>query len=435
MRAAISVLALLVLTTPGFAAQTFVYKGTLAGKDIVLEITDPADGPVVGRYSYIAHGADIPLQSAETTEDAYGAFAVTEEAPCAPGLCPVDADYNLSSWPVAATWNVIIGADGFASGTWQAKGKSKTLDISLEEVGGRQLPEGTEHTPMGLTDSAFAMTYTPEADFSADTDPYDFIKMDVKLTEGPLEELDGSHFHYVTDPRTKFAFPRIVDLVDSSDVAPVNAALAIAHANVNASAFGCLSQAYAGFGGREDMLDMGFGTLAGFDEESLTVTYLSPTLTSWSEGGSTFCGGAYPDNHLYVTNLETKTGAPLAIARVFKDWVAVSNNIDYDKPVDQAEALAAPGDYTWQAGQPLIDYVLANRVKGDAADEADCGIDDLIASNLGVNFLPGDKVTFDLQGLPHVVFGCGQDLLTVQLADIPELLAPTAAEVFPSLAE
>src|SRR5688500_8135092 len=120
MRISASVLALLALTAPGFAAEAITYKGTLNGAPIVVELTDPADGPVVGRHSYIEHGVDIPLQAAE---GAAGQIALTEEAPCEPGLCPMDDDYNVTSWPVAATWTLSIAVDGSITGTWQAQGK------------------------------------------------------------------------------------------------------------------------------------------------------------------------------------------------------------------------------------------------------------------------------------------------------------------------
>jgi hypothetical protein len=429
MRISVSVLALLALTAPGFAAEATTYKGTLNGAPIVVELTDAADGPVVGRYSYIEHGVDIPLQAGE---GAAGLIALTEEAPCAPGLCPLDGDYNVTSWPVAATWTLSIAADGSLTGTWQAQGKSKTLAIELHKVGQRTLPDQTDISPYGLHDSGITESGNAEGDFS-ETDPYDFIKLDIPLTEGPVEMLDGSHFRYVTDPRTKFPYPRLVDLVDGSDITPANVVLASAHASINLSAFDCLSQIYVGFGGRDDMLDMGIGTLAGYDDETVTITYLSPTLTAWTSSGSTFCAGAYPNNHDNISMIDTGTGQPFSMARVFKDWVAVNNTTDYAAPVDQAEARANPQDYIWQAGQTLIDYVIANKTTEDAADD-DCGINDLIASNLGVRFLPGDMAVFDLEGLPHAVLACGEDFLTVKLADIPELLAPTAAEVFPSLA-
>ena len=119
---------------------------------------------------------------------------------------------------------------------------------------------------------------------------------------------------------------------------------------------------------------------------------------------------------------------------MFKDWIASNNLNDYNAAVDQAAARAAPQDYMWQAGQPLIDYVRANRSTSDAERDEECGIDELIGTHLGVRFESGDRVVFMLEDLPHVIFACSDDLLTVKLADIPQLLAPTAHHYFPALA-
>ena len=432
MRIAVSALTLLLLIAPAFAAEAITYKGTLNGAAIIVELSDLSDAPVIGRYSYLAHGVDIPLQAAGSNADG-SHIVLSEEAPCAPGLCPVDEDYNVTSWPLAATWTLDVAANGTLTGTWQAEGKSSQLDIALEKVGQRTFPEQLEHSVMSLRDSVFTQVYSGDTVFSAETAPYDFLKMAVTLKEGPVQELQGSHFRSVTDPRTQFAYPRLVDLVDGSDVGPANAALATAHARVNLSAFDCLSQIYAGFGGRDDMLDNGIGTLAGYEDETVRMTYLSPTLTSWTESGSTFCAGAYPNNHDNLRMVDTQTGDRFQLSRVFKDWVALTNRNDYDATVDQAAALASPQDYTWGAGQTLIDYAITHRSAEDPSYDDDCGMDELIASNLGFRFLPDDSVVFTLEDLPHVVFACGADLLTVKLADIPELLAPTAKDYFPSL--
>ncbi|MGV8951971.1 MAG: hypothetical protein ACOH2M_12770 [Cypionkella sp.] len=432
MRIAVSLAALLLLTVPAFAAEATTYKGTLNGSPIIVELTDLSDGPVIGRYSYLAHGVDIPLQAAGS--NANGSHVVlSEEAPCAPGLCLVDENYTVTSWPLAATWTLDVAANGTLTGTWQAEGKSSPLAIALKKAGQRTLPDDAEHSVLTLHESVFEQAYSSDTVFSAETAPYDALKMAVTLKQGPVQELQGSHFRYVTDPRTQFAYPRLLDLADGSDVGPANAALAAAHARVNLSAFDCLSQIYAGFGGRDDMLENGIGTLAGYEDETVLMTYLSPTLTTWTESGSTFCAGAYPNNHDNVSMVDTQTGDTFQLSRVFKDWTALSNRRDYGAPVDQAAALAAPQDYTWGAGQALIDYAIAHRTTDDPSYEDDCGMDELIASNLGFRFLPDDSVVFTLEDLPHVVFACGADLLTVKLADIPELLAPTASEVFPSL--
>ncbi|WP_375450166.1 hypothetical protein [uncultured Devosia sp.] len=430
MRVALGIL--LLATAPAFAVDAVTYKGTLGGLEIVAELAAPAPGGLVGRYSYMRQGGDIPL---DTMGRLRMPVLLAEEAPCTTTTCMADDDGNVPDKPLGAIWSLAPSADGTGlTGTWEPKDKSKQLAIRLTEIGRRTLPGAAEISPYGLYDSAFRMTFGDGGPFTPATAPYEFAKMDVALEEGAIQTMDGSSFRYVTDPRSKFAFPRIVSLADGTAPDAANAALAARHALINYYAFDCLGQIYAGFGANQYAAGMGAGTLGDYDSETIVVSYLSPTVLNWVESGSTFCMGAHPDNHSNTYMLDVRTGAPLALAKVFQDWIATGNALDFEAPVDQSAAIGAPQDYVWAAGQPLIDYAIANRVPGDDSDfDAECGINELIASNLALRFVPGDAVLFTIEGLPHVNFACSQDLLTVKLRDIAALLAPTAKAYFPRL--
>jgi hypothetical protein len=432
MRIALAALVVLAVP-PAFALDAITYKGTLDSHDIIVELTDSAEGMTVGRYSYMSVGGDIPLHNT----DGIDAIELVEEAPCAEATCAVDADGNIAEPPMGGTWSLHYSDDGLAiSGTWAPAGKpGKTLDVALSEIGRRTLPGGTEASPMGLADSAFMQIYANGMPFSAATAPYDFAKMDVALTEGEEQTLDGSIFHFVSDPRSVFAFPRIIALADGSSPDAANRALAERHAVINFAAFSCLNNVYAGFSYSGYDISMEGGSLGDYDYESIALGYLSPTVMGWTESGSTWCGGAHPNNHFYSFVIDARTGEALPLGKVFKDWVATSKIGDYDAAVDQTVALEEPEQYAWAAGQSIIDYVLENYAPGDAGFAEECGMEELITTNLGLRFVPGDKVVFTLEGLPHVIHACTEDLLTVSLSDIPELLAPTASDYFPSLAE
>lgn len=431
MRLPILVIALLA-TTPAFAVDAITYKGKLGDLDIVAELAASGPNQLVGRYSYMAKGGDIPLDG-----DASAGTAITllEEAPCTDTTCVQNDEGDVEKPPIGGIWSVTPSADGASiKGEWTPTDKSKSLPITLTEIGRRTLPEDTEITPYGLRDSVSQLFYTEGAVFAPHTAPYDFAKMEVVMEEGATETLEGSTFRYVTDPRTKFPFPRVVALSDGASTQQANEALERRHATLSFYAFDCMSQIYAGFGANEYTIGMGAGTLGDYDSESIVLSYLSPTVMDWVESGSTYCTGAHPNNHSDTYIVDTKTGEPFALANVFKDWIA-TNKIDFTEgDIDQAEAHKHPQDYYWGADQKLIDYVIAHRVPdGDSDYDEQCGIDDLIATNLAIRFVPGDSVLFTLEGLPHVIFACSQDLLTTKLSDIPELLAPTAKDYFPSL--
>ena len=60
-------------------------------------------------------------------------------------------------------------------------------------------------------------------------------------------------------------------------------------------------------------------------------------------------------------------------------------------------------------------------------------MDELIATNLDVTFKRGDIAVFTLQGLPHVIQACQEDIFEAPLAELRDYLAPTAADYFPAL--
>lgn len=434
--AASALLATAVLAAaPAFAIDAVTYKGTLGKYEILAELVASREGVLVGRYSYLAKGGDIPLGA---LDDPGTAILMLEEAPCTETTCPPDGNGQVIDPPQGGIWSVTPSADGDSlTGTWEATGQAgKPLAIALQRIGQRTLPEGTDTTPAGIRDSAMSLLWAGERSFQPDTAPYEFAKQEVPFGIGPHQELEGSTFRYVTDPRSKFAFPRVLELVDGSPIDPVNRALEIQHTVFNTYAFDCLSQIYAGFGATQNNIGSSAGTLGDYDSESIEVNYLSPTVMSWTESGSTFCGGAHPNNHSDSYNLDVRTGETLALAKIFKDWLPTASRADYSAEVDVADAMEWPGDYYWSAGQDLIHFAIARRpIDSDATYEEECGFDELIASSLAIRFAPGDAAVFRLEGLPHAIGPCGGDLLTIKLGDTPELLAPTASDYFPDLAQ
>jgi hypothetical protein len=244
-------------------------------------------------------------------------------------------------------------------------------------------------------------------------------------------EINGNRYRYVVDPRTEFAYPRIIELADGSDGDAANAFLEQRHWAMNAGALSCMAMQYPGMGWNSYIAES-VGTLGGYEDETVTVSYLSQTVMSWTESGSLWCGGAHPYNHSETHNLDVRAGKRLDLSRIFAAWVAR----DFDgNAVDQEAARANPLGYAWGPSDELVEFVLATRAPGDAEFEAECGTEELIADFLTIGFEQGERVVFGLGGLPHVIQACADDVLEVPLADLPaEFLKPEAADYFPSLA-
>jgi len=401
MRYATAVLLLALSATPAFA-DAVTYKGTLGKLPIIVELTDPASAAELGfgRYAYMSKGIDIPLDPVEADP---GTLAFVEQLPCTDATCTRPDDGGpITDGPTGATWELEADGDEL-TGTW-VDGKT-SLPVKLTRIGSRPIDAETVHTAGDLADVNVGFLFG-ESRMTEETDPYDFAKLQVELKASDETDWDGMRFHYLSDPRVGLAFPRIVSAGDT-DLGPTNAYLESRQFAMHADALNCKAKAYAGMGFMGE--DFG-GTLGGWDEETVTVTYLSPTVLAWTEAGSLWCGGAHPDNHVNSYALDLVTGEPLEPGRIFEGWT--------DRPP-----------------QELVDFIKANRDREDADWEAECGIDDLIDDYLAVTFQQGDAVTFTLSGLPNAIAACGMDLYTAPLRDLVPYLARSAETYFPALAD
>ena len=426
MHRAILAAALALLATPAFA-DAFVYSGTLGKAGIVVEFAaDPAaGGDVAGRYFYTSKGIDIPLDEAKATN---GKLALDEQAPCTRDTCTRDTtDYVVKGIRYGAKWELEPNRDGKSlSGKWTANDRSQPIKLSL--VGTRPLPDDIT-TPLGLYDITDRMTYGADP-VTENISPYDYLRMQTKLVEAGPVEIDGSSYRYVTDPRTRFQYPRIVSLAGGADPAPGNAYLEAQHWEMNEDALSCESRQYGGLGW-DDMIGYAAGTLGGYPDETVEVIDLTPTLLSWTESGSLDCGGPHPWNHHEFRNLDLKTGAKLDLSRIFKGWVPRYG----DDVIDIDDARTHPDDFTWGPDDSLVKLVMSHLAETDFdLDDADCGYADLVRNNLAIAFKPGDRVLFSLDGLDNAIEACGGDIWETSLANIQDMLAPTARDYFPSLA-
>jgi hypothetical protein len=411
-RACLAVLAIAV-ASPALADAT-TYKGTLGKLPVVVEFTvgiEDASESFAGRYFYANKGIDIPLDAVTVQP---GKVELTEETTCTREIC--EQPFADSIFPEAvrgATWSLESADDGETiTGSWQAEG-GKPLKIALDRVGGRIIEETPPITPQSLT--LYTYQYTRgQKPLTMETAPYDFIRTDVELTLDTETRWGPVAFTYATDPRTKFRFPRITDL-GGADFTAANTRLATEQALMSIDALGCEAQQYYGTGWTPGM-EYFAGTLAGYPDESVEVIYLTPTVMSWTEGGSLFCGGAHPENHYNYFNMDVQTGKDIDLSLIFED--------------------SKQGEYRWEPGPSLIEFARSRRVKSDdAAFEEDCGMDDLIGEYLAVSFRQGDRVVFTLQGLPHAIMACGEDIYEAPITELVPLLASTAADYFPVLAD
>lgn len=421
--------ALCLLASPVFA-DAVTYRGDLNGTAIVLELSEPAEAAtaeLVGRYFYQSQGIDIPLHAGAV---AAGRLELSEEAACEGDDCEVEPNGLITPRVPAAIWTLDIADNGARlTGSWGPEG-SKVVPVNLERTGTRAFVPYDPTSPADLAEYSLYLL-GGEGPLTRDSSPYDFLKVHGPVTHSGKTRWGNVEFDYVTDPRTLFAYPRITD-TGSGARSPANDYLEQRDWGMRLAALNCRSQIYLGMtmGGN---IPPDAGSLGGFDEEVIDVGYLSETLLSFTESGSLFCGNAYPENHFHPFNIDVATGQPIDLSRLFKGWVA--SNFATGEPIDLDTARADPEGYHWGADKALADFIIARHPSmGDAETDEECGYPDLVRTNLSIRFAMPDHVIFGLDGLPHVMGACADDLYEAPIGEIRELLLPEASRYFPALA-
>lgn len=433
MRLVLVLLACL-MATPAFA-NAISFLGTLNDRKIVVELTQPEDGAVAGRYSYLDTGADIPLVPVSHEG---GVWVLQEEASCGPDDCILNDSGDVVSAPVAATWELV-----FSNLTYEASGirrlqtgKAKEQKLALETVAWRPLDDEEDATALSLHDRSFYLSFSDGGPVDWATTPYEMLLLDVPLEEGAVETMGGAEYRYVTDPRTRFAFPRAVSLPEGEKVEPINDILASQHARMNLAAFNCLAAQFASYGTASEYGIRG-GHLGDYDSEQVVLSYLSPRLVSWTQSGSLYCTGAHPYNHHDSYTFDVATGAPLDLHKIISAWVPREWGAAPEDMVSAETAAQAPDEYSWGPNPDLIAFVrerLPTDVLFDDPEmDEDCYGDQALSERLDIRFAPGPSAVFTASGYPHVMSVCSGDLITVPLADLGDFLAPTAKDYFPEL--
>ncbi len=388
--------------------EALTYTGTLGGQAVVVELTGFKEGPLLGRYSYLSNGVDIPLHALR----ADGAeIVLTEEAPCTPALClRADGELVLAP-PLGGQFQLQYSEDrATLIGTWRASNYTDVeLPVGLTRFGQRTFKRGYAPGHQSLTWGLEG--YGP---VTRETTPYHYAKMQVALTEGPLQTMDGATYRQVIDPRTKFAFPRIVSLAGGGSVEPINAALDQQLRWVsNAVGFDCLSMSYLSNILMYDPAGPGAASLGGVDKDVTSIDYISDRVMTIRKKGTYSCGGeAYRHNFDGHVNYYVQGGIELDLSQVFKDWDTTTN-----RPT-----------------QGLIDWVVeayGNTEDYDAERGARCITSEKLAEGLQVSFATGDFAVFLIGNIADRV--CEGPIVSLPLSGLKDLLTDRADAYFPSL--
>ncbi len=378
------------------AAPVDVYRGTLGGSEVVMELGRPqADGSRQGRYFYRRHGVDIPLQGPLN--------ALAEAQPLTPELTEKlgkDAPLFTDASQRAVVWSLQPQGDGL-SGEWVDHIHGKKLPLSLRRIAHydpeRIAPQGVEAVTQAIVQGAGSSVSQGVA-ISEQTTPYDYLRVAGQPLERGREVVIAQDLAWqpVRDARTRLWYPRLTRHPDARILARTNALLEQRHWAMSLEALGCRASLYLNLGPAA-------GSLGNYENEQIQVTYLSKALMSVVESGSTDCGGAHPNNHYDPFVLDLLRGGYMDFTRLLKG--------------------AKYGEYKLEYGDRFLRF-LDKAARRHAGDDNDCA--GLLPQYMAPMFDKPDRMSFVISGIGHAMGVCLGSGVSVPFKDLRPYVRPGA---------
>ncbi|MGT0195480.1 hypothetical protein ACVHYJ_26070 [Burkholderia pyrrocinia] len=391
------------------AAPRTVYEGTLQGAGaVVMELDNlpAADGNLSGRYFYVQFGVDIPLHGTpaqlveplvrtQLPDDARNTSGFRERA---------DFDH------ATATWRGTRDKDGYRGRWTEARsGRSRTFTLRrVAEYDPDAVAPGSVEAITDLSAGGVGSGIARSADIDMKHAPYATLKLAGHARPVGSEIGDDTvAYRMWSDPRTVLAYPRLSRHPDPAVMARVNHLLEQRHWQMNLAALGCASTRYTDDGPAA-------GTLGGYDDEHVTVTWLSRAALGIVESGSTFCGGAYPDNYYDPVTFDLLHGAYLDWNRVI-DAATPSKDGDTETSATLMRFIAQRRDKAEPGERPTDGY----------GNSLSCA--DVFPQYLAFELDAPDKLSFAVSGIGHAAGACLGPQLDAPFAALAPILKPDGA--------
>lgn len=395
MRLCLAVLlSLLALPAAAQSVRQEIYEGTIGKSPVVLEILSYRDGSTTlrsGQYFYSKYRTPIALKAGPAP------LTFTESDPaCYDAECPATATLTLSA-----------AGEGL-KGTWQAARKPARIAVALKRISARDYA-----TTLNMNSaSALAMVVSDEEVLvAAGGNPFLQKLYDGDLVEGPETRVDGVGYRTVTHKGTGVSYLRMTHLADPAKLKAINARLDIRRHASQSGALEC-----AELRKENDNIE-GYG---GYEDIDVKVAYVTPALMFVEASGSTYCGGAHPNNFWSLTGYDLRTGGNLDMNRLLKL---------YDTPAGWQEGDELPETAQYKALQAKLTPKSPWFVGG--ADIPDC-----VAEDLGYRYtlsFNARGLVFSLTDVPHVMSACLGEYYVVPYAELKTLWRPEAKAYFPTL--
>jgi hypothetical protein len=262
-----------------------VFEGTIGKSRVIVELnageakSDYKGGYSEGaRYSYVPKVRDLSLI---LTQD--GDTLTFTETEWQHRMFDVEEDKRITG-----TWSIAASRDA-ALGTWTSSDGKTTQPISLTRV--KLVPQADVGEGANQLSATYDALWLENVTFNDAGTAKRFGDLEVRFTK---------------DSAFGIAFPVLGDFPDGLVKAKANAMLLTDHMKSIVEYRTCLNGVPITWSDPETE-----------PQFTLTVDYATPTVLSYTESGSVFCGGAHPNNYVLPKSIELVTPSKLGGSATF----------------------------------------------------------------------------------------------------------------------
>lgn len=388
--------------------QQKVYEGTLGKSKIVLQYLEATqDGKKFHAisYFYASQRLEIPLTNSKKSPNSYEEYS---------GDCYNDVD----NCKLGAKIELVPDGNNLR-GVWKAENSNKTYAISLKPV----------------ATASFTQRYkiSEDADILSDTiggaDDVSKNMFKRKMALGEIifskeKFLNGYGYKTATDKQSGISYPILTTAPNGQNLATINAALT----NVRLTLVGYGLQCKA----LPKDKNPSYGSYGDWDSYTSEPVNINDRILVIEESGSTFCGGAHPNNSYLHAIFDMNTGELIYHYDLFKLYYEQDYN-KYKTPEFRKifNEIIGNSKYRTQTVTNDADFEKECIYNGQNLEDIKAQDDETDYSWMPFSAYPAkDGVIFALENVPHVAGGCMGDYFKISYKEALPLMTPFAKELF-----
>jgi hypothetical protein len=374
-----------------------VYEGSLGNTKITFQILRARSGTsdvAAASYFYNKKRQNINLFP---SDEGVGIFSEL------PVNC-TDIDENCK---VRAEFRLRVSTIGLI-GTWVSKTDNKSYPVDIKLVAQNKYVYKTDIIRASDLLDVSSFHYEDSSNF--EKNPYFKRQYYGSVSYSAPKIVNGYKFQTITDKLTKISYVSIESPQKGHDLTNIKRTLSVRHIELVAEGLDC----------NNSLVDTSDKNTYGYYNEYMSdVIHITDNVLVIREGGSTYCGGAHPNNSLSHHVFDMKSGKELSNKDLFN--IFIEKNYSTDKtPQFQKffDKITVQEKYAYSA-------------TSGAPEDLKEACKALFDENYGISIWPDNKgLVFSIDDAPHAIGPCMDDYYRLPFKEMAPFMTPLAKQLF-----